>query len=82
MENGIICLIYSDEYLILNCDEIFIDFLYMFDVLIKVIIIVGLNIGERIFILCEVFVYGILSYIFNWLIVIFNGKCILLGINL
>lgn len=45
MENGIKILLYSDEYLIKNCDEIFFNFIYMFDVLIKVIIIEGLKIG-------------------------------------
>lgn len=69
VENGSVFLIYNDIFLILNCNEIFIDYLYMFDVLIKVIIIKGLNIGQRILILCEVFVYGMLNDFFDQLIV-------------
>lgn len=81
-ENGTIRLIYSDEHPTLNRDEIFIDSSHMLDVPTKVITIAGPNTGERILTLCEVFVYGILSYISNRLIATFNGKCISLGINL
>lgn len=75
-------MIYSDEHTTQNRDEIFIDSSHMLDVPIKMITIAGPNTGERILTLCEVFVYGIFSYISNWFIAKFNGKCLSLGINL
>lgn len=81
-ENGTVHLIYSDEHPTQNRAEIFIDSSHMLDIPIKVITIAGPNTVERILTLCEVFIYGILSYISNLLITKFNGKWISLGINL
>lgn len=58
VENGIKFLIYSDLFFYKICNEIVFDLIYMLDVFVSVIIIEGLNIGERILIFCEVYVYG------------------------